>query len=61
MENIPDNSFGISWINKTKLLGSNFGQNLNLDDIWNNAFIKFTNISKIWNTRKFSYKVKSTF
>ena len=37
-----------------------FGSNLNLDDIWNKLFIKFTNVLNLWNARKLSYKGEST-
>ena len=60
MEKKSDHPFGISWINKTKLLGYHFGSNLNLDDICNKLFIKFTNVLNLWNARKLSYKGKST-
>ena len=59
-KNRSDHAFGISWINKTKLLGYHFGQNINFDDIWHKQYIKFTNILNLWKTRKLSYKGKST-
>ena len=56
--NRSDHAFGISWINKTKLLGYHYGH-FDISEVWQNIFIKFDKTLKLWQSRRLSFKGKS--
>ena len=55
-----DHPFGISWIDNHKILGYRFGSRFSEDDIWSKIFVKIDRTLNLWNSRKLSFKGKST-
>lgn len=59
-KNRSDHPFGISWVERSKILGYFYGQGIDDDFIWSKHFNKLNNTLNLWRSRSLSFKGKST-
>jgi len=58
-KNRSDHPFGISWIEKHKIVGIVLGNNVTADDIWHPILLRFNKTLNAWKLRKLSLVQKS--